>query len=121
MKRQLFTPEYIEKIETHLQERIKMQKYLDSNCCLSKISDESNIPAHHLTYYFNAIKETSFSDWRNALRIAHAKELFSQGKSETFTLESISLQSGFVTQNTFIRAFKNSTGKTPSNYLKSLS
>ena len=121
MKPQLFTLEYIEKIETHLQERIKMQKYLDSNCCLSKISDESSIPAHHLTFFFNDIIKISFSDWRNGIRIAHAINLISQGKTDTYTLQAVSLQCGFSSQNTFIRAFKNFTGTTPSMHMKSLS
>ena len=117
----MFTQEYIETIGSSIESFIESKAFLNTDFKLVTIVNESGIPAHHLTYFFNAIKETSFSDWRNALRIAHAKELFSQGKSDNFTLESISLQSGFVTQNTFIRAFKNSTGKTPSNYLKSLS
>ena len=118
---QLFTSHYINKIETHLQERIEKRKYLETNCGLSKISDEVGIPAHHLTYFFNDIKGISFSDWRNTLRIEHAKQLMKKGTAGKITLETISVNCGFASQNTFIRAFKNATGNTPSNYLKSLS
>jgi AraC-like DNA-binding protein len=74
-----------------------------------------------LTYFFNDIKQVSFSDWRNSLRIEEAKNLFRLGEVNNITLKAVSLQCGFASQNTFIRAFKNATGTTPSNYLKSLS
>ena len=118
---ELFSPEYIEKIETHLQERIEKQKYLETNCGLSKISDEIGIPAHHLTYYFNGIKKQSFSDWRNQLRVAYAIGILNQGNANQLTLEAIGLKVGFKSNSTFIRSFKNVTGKTPSDYLVSTS
>ena len=42
-----------------------------------------------------------------------------QGEASNITLQAISLKCGFASQNTFIRAFKNATGTTPSTYLKS--
>ena len=118
---QLFTQEYMETIGASLESFIESNAFLDTDFKLVTIVNESNIPAHHLTYYFNDIKQVSFSEWRNSLRIKHAMELIEQGGSSTFTLKSIAQQSGFSSQNTFIRAFKNSTGTIPSNYLKSLS
>jgi AraC-like DNA-binding protein len=117
---QFFTPQYIEKIETHLQERIEKQKYLETNCGLSKISDDVGIPAHHLTYYFNTIKKQSFSDWRNQLRVEHAKILINQGATGALSLQGVAISSGFSSQSTFIRAFKNVTGSNPSEYLKNI-
>lgn len=95
--------------------------YLNTDFKLVQISKESGIPAHHLTYYFNSIKQVSFSEWRNGLRIKYAMELIGQGETNAFTLQSIAQQAGFASQNTFIRAFKNVTGTTPSAYLKSVS
>jgi AraC-like DNA-binding protein len=118
---QLFTQEYIETIGASIESFIESNACLNTDFKLVTIVNESNIPAHHLTYYFNDIKQVSFSEWRNSLRIKHAMELIDQGGSSTFTLKSIAQQSGFSSQNTFIRAFKNSTGTIPSNYLKSLS
>lgn len=118
---QLFTQEYIETIGVSLESFIESKAFLNTDFKLVTIMNESGIPAHHLTYYFNDIKQVSFSEWRNSLRIKHAMELIEQGGSSTFTLKSIAQQSGFSSQNTFIRAFKNATGTIPSNYLKSLS
>ena len=118
---QLFTVEYVQVIEAALKKYIDNQAYLNPEFKLNIISNESGIPAHHLTYFFNNIKGISFSDWRNKLRIEHSKYLMHNGHAEKMTLESISINCGFVSQNTFIRAFKNTTGTTPSVYLKTLS
>jgi AraC-like DNA-binding protein len=118
---QLFTPEYRKTIATALQSFKERKVFLNPDFKLNHISNESNIPAHHLTYFFNDIKKISFSDWRNSLRIEEAKVLIGQGETDNFTLQSISLRCGFSSQNTFIRAFKSSTGTTPSTYLKSVS
>jgi AraC-like DNA-binding protein len=121
MEPQLFTLHYRETIEATLESCKARKLFLNTDFKLIQISNESGIPPHHLTYFFNDIIETSFTDWRNGLRIAHAKNLISEGKTDTYTLQAISLQCGFASQNTFIRAFKNDTGITPSKYMKSLS
>ena len=116
---QLFTNEYKKMIEAAL-ENIKEQKlFLTVDYKLIQVSNASGIPTHHLTYFFNELKKISFSDWRNNLRIEHALALIHQGEMNNFTLQAISVKCGFSTQSTFIRAFKNLTGITPSNYLKS--
>lgn len=118
---QLFTPEYIKTIEIALEIFKNKKRFLEANFKLAHVATDSGIPAHHLTYFFNYIQKVSFSDWRNNLRVEHAKVLFHQGETDKMTLHTISLNCGFSSQNTFIRAFKKATGTTPSNYLKSLS
>lgn len=120
-ERPLFTTEYRKTIESALQSFEEKKVYLNPDFKLNMISKESGIPAHHLTYFYNDIKKISFSDWRNSLRIEEAKILIGQGETDSFTLKFISLKCGFASQNTFIRAFKNATGTTPSAYLKSVS
>lgn len=118
---QLFTQEYKETLEAALENFEERKVFLNSEFRLVQVSVESGIPVHHLTYYFNDIKNISFSDWRNNLRIAHALELLLQGEASNLTLEAISAKCGFASQSTFIRAFKNVTGTTPSAYLKTIS
>ncbi|MFN5355027.1 MAG: helix-turn-helix domain-containing protein [Bacteroidota bacterium] len=113
---ELFSSEYIEKIEAMLQDFIGMQLYSEVDCSLSQISDKLRIPAHHLTYYFNNIKKESFSDWRNQLRIEYATRILKQGKSSQLTLEAIGLKVGFKSNSTFIRCFKKYIGQTPSEF-----
>ena len=116
----LFSSDYIEKIELAINDIVKNENYLETDFKLSNISSISGLPPHHLTYYFNTILELSFSDWRNKLRIEYAIRLLKDGQSNHLTLEAISTKIGFSSQSTFIRAFKLQTGKTPSEYIKSL-
>jgi AraC-like DNA-binding protein len=118
---ELFSPEYIDNIEVLLQEFIAEKLYLQEDCSLSLISDKLKIPAHHLTYYFNSIKKESFSDWRNQLRVLDAISILNQDISSQLTLEAIGLKVGFKSNSTFIRSFKKYNGKTPSEYLESVS
>jgi YesN/AraC family two-component response regulator len=118
---ELFSSEYIEKIEGLLQECIVKQMYLQADCSLMQISDKLRIPAHHLTYFFNNIKRETFSDWRNRLRIEDATNILNQDTLRQLTLEAIGLKVGFKSNSTFIRSFKKYTGKTPSEYLGSIS
>jgi len=117
---QLFTPAYMGRIEASLQSCKDRQTFLNLDCKLSLISTELDIPAHHLTYFFNEIKKVSFSDWRNGLRIEYAKEKILQGATKTLTLQALSLKCGFASQSTFIRAFKKVTGNPPNYFIKSL-
>ncbi len=117
---QLFTTAYMGRIEASLQSCKDRQIFLNIDCKLTLISAELDIPAHHLTYFFNEIKKVSFSDWRNGLRIEYAKEKILQGATKTVTLQALSLKCGFASQSTFIRAFKKVTGNPPNYYIKSL-
>ena len=118
---QLFTVEYKKTLEAALENFKERRVFVNPDFRLMQVSKESGIPVHHLTYYFNDVKNISFSDWRNSLRITYALELLLQGEAGNLTLEAISGKCGFASQSTFIRAFKNVTGVTPSTYLKSFS
>ena len=117
---QLFTPKYIDSIKSSLDNCIESKVYLNIDFKLLVLSKELGIPAHHLTYFFNEIVKVSFSEWRNGLRITYAKELLNEGVANMITLQALSLQCGFSSQSTFIRAFKNVTGNPPSYYMKSI-
>jgi AraC-like DNA-binding protein len=115
---QLFCDDYIAEIKNLIENCIKEGCYLQADCSLSKFSTTVDVPAHHLTYYFNDIVKIKFTDWKNDLRIAYAMNLMSSASMDTLTLEAIAEQSGFTSRSTFIRAFKNKTKLTPSDYIK---
>jgi AraC-like DNA-binding protein len=118
---QLFSESYIQIIDLIILKVVNEELYLQPDFKLNKIAETSDLPAHHLTYYFNSILNLSFSNWRNNLRIAYAIKLMNEGESSNLTLEAIALKSGFVAQNTFNRAFKLQTNETPTEYLKRIS
>ncbi len=95
---------------------IEFQPYLESDCNLASFSKIIKIPSHHLAYYFKEVKKQSFNDFRNELRVNHAKKLIMEGKAAGLTLEAIGLLSGFASRNTFFTAFKKIEGVTPGSF-----
>jgi AraC-like DNA-binding protein len=113
-----FSNEYELEIESVINKWIADKKYLEVNASLVTFSNYTNIPVHHLSYYFNSMLKVKYTDWRNALRIEYAKAQIDSGLNKSITLEALSLESGFSSQSTFIRSFKNVFGCTPSDYIK---
>lgn len=92
------------------------QPYLQPDFNLAHLSVHTQIPVHHLSYYFREVKKQHFNDYRNQWRIDHAKNLIRKGRANEFTLETIGLQSGFSSRNTFLTTFKKVEGITPSTF-----
>jgi AraC-like DNA-binding protein len=94
----------------------EFQPYLQPDCNLALLSRLTDIPVHHLSYYFREIKKQTFNDYRNEWRVNHAKDLIRMGKARELTLESIGLISGFSSRNAFLTSFKKSEGITPTAF-----
>jgi len=94
--------------------------YINIHFTLSVMSADTDIPAHHLSYYLNEHLQINFNTWKNDLRINHVIDLIKRGSYETLTLDALSKQSGFGSRSSFINAFKLKTGLTPSEYLQNL-
>lgn len=92
------------------------QPYLQPDFNLTHLSFHTQIPIHHLSYYFREEKKQHFNDYRNEWRINHAKNLIRKGQANEFTLETIGQQSGFLSRNTFLTTFKKVEGITPSTF-----
>ena len=115
---QLFSGDYLQELNDKLYKWIEQKHFLDPETNISTLAVQIKIPQHHLSYYFNTILEIKFTDWRNNLKIDYATTLIDQGTYKSITLEALSLQCGYLSQSTFIRAFKNAKGVTPSEYMK---
>lgn len=94
----------------------EVQPYLQPDFNLTHLSFHTQIPVHHLSYYFREEKKQHFNDYKNEWRINHAKNLIRAGKASEVTLETIGLQSGFSSRNTFLTSFKKVEGITPSAF-----
>jgi AraC-like DNA-binding protein len=113
----LFTDTYIDEIGRKLDTIINNKAFCNQDLSKSKLSNLTNIPLHHLSYYFSTVLNVKFTDWRNQLRIEHAKKLISSDLMKTMTLDAIASQSGFGNRQNFIAAFKKMTSMTPSEYI----
>ncbi len=94
--------------------------YLRPEFSLALMSREIGIPVHHLSYYFNEYLHIDFAKWKNNARIDFVVELMHAGTNEYLTLDALSKQAGFGSRSTFVSAFKQKVGLTPSDYINSL-
>ena len=91
--------------------------YLNPDFSLSVMSASTDIPVHHLSYYFNEHLNVNFNTWKNDLKINFVIDQIEKGNNELLTLDALAKQAGFVSRTTFLNAFKQKTGLTPSEYL----
>jgi AraC-like DNA-binding protein len=84
---------------------------------LGKILD---VPRHHVYYCFSNILKTRFTRLRAECRVRHAQSLIENGGTQEKTLEAIGLESGFSSRGTFMATFREVTGMTPGDYLRSM-
>jgi AraC-like DNA-binding protein len=118
----VYESEYHDQIVKQIDDCMAREKpYLHPGCNIFMISMMTRIPSHHLAYHFREERKTSFNQYRNKMRIDHAKSLISEGKASELTLEAIGKMSGFSNRNTFITAFKKAEGISPGEYLKRFS
>ncbi len=72
-----------EKADSCMQEN---QPFICPDFNMTRFSVLTNIPVHHLAYYFSKTKKQTFGDYRNQWRIDHAKKLITEGKAALETL-----------------------------------
>lgn len=94
--------------------------YLNTEFNLTMMSADTDIPVHHLSYFFNEYLKINFNTWKNNLKIDHIIELLHSGSNEMLTLDALAKQAGFGSRTTFFNAFKQKMGVTPSEYLSTL-
>jgi AraC-like DNA-binding protein len=94
----------------------EFQPYLQPDFNLAQLSVNTQIPVHHIGYYFREVKKQHFIEYRNKWRINHAKSLIKEGKAKELTLEAIGKMSGFSSRNTFRTTFEKIEGIPPSTF-----
>ena len=99
---------------------IVKKPYLNPEFNLTIMSSETDIPVHHLSYFFNEYMKVNFNTWKNDLKIAHVIDLIQNGSGEILTLDALAKQAGFGSRTSFFNSFKQKMGVTPSEYLNNL-
>jgi AraC-like DNA-binding protein len=107
-------------IEQLIQGYLNEQPYLSQGFSLTNISQQTGLPTHQLSTYFNEYLHTPFNDWKNKLRIDYIVSEIKSGKLEFLTIEGLSTSSGFASRSNFNKAFFATMNQTPSEYIKSL-
>ena len=110
--------EIIQKILTILEDETI---YTDSGLTLESLSYKVGINKNKVSEAINSDLKISFNDLINDLRIKKVLNFIEEGTHENIKILDLAELSGFNSKSTFNRVFKNTTGKTPTEYIKYLS
>lgn len=92
--------------------------YLDPNLNAEILSKKLNISRHQLSELINQKLGCSFNELINKYRVESIqKALLSKAKNH-LSISGLAQEAGFKSQASFYRIFKNSTGQTPSEFIK---
>ena len=113
------TSEKILQIADRLVESMQMSKlFLQEELSLKSLSDQLDIPSHHLSQVINQHFKKSFYDFVNLYRVEEFLAHRDDAKNQNLTLLALALDSGFSSKASFNRVFKRLTGQAPSKYQK---
>lgn len=93
--------------------------YLDPELGLNGLAQRLNVTPNHLSMLLNDHIGKNFHDYVNSYRIEEVKQRLLDPIYNNLTISSIGGDCGFNSKSAFNRIFKNSTGKTPSEYRRS--
>lgn len=94
--------------------------YLNKGITVKDLSEQTGIPAHHLSNLISSEFNLHFQDFINLRRIEYLKKNIDDLEWKQLTLEGICWEIGFTSRTTFFRAFIKFTGLSPSEYFNSL-
>ncbi len=94
--------------------------YLNPDLTLVSLAKELQTSREDLSQTINTGFGQKFNDFINTYRIEAIKKMMADGKHSHLSLLGMALDCGFNSKATFNRVFKNMTGQSPSDYLKSI-
>lgn len=94
--------------------------FLKKDCVIRDLSDETGISVHHLSNLINSEFGLHFQDYINLKRIEYFKDKINDPEWKDLSLEGMAWGSGFKSRTTCFRAFIKHTGKSPSEYFKTI-
>lgn len=111
----------IEQTKMQLRSMMEDEKlYLNQSFNLDLAASHSSLPAKTISAVLNQHLHMNFNDWVNGYRVEAFKEKIRAADLSRLTISAIAAECGFSSQATFQRIFKQSTGLTPTAYLKTL-
>lgn len=119
-KKTRLSREETDKILNHLLQYMENEKpHLDTSLTLGKLANGINTTPHQLSQIINSEMNKNFFNFINSYRVVEVKQRLDNPKLAHMKLIHIALDSGFNSQASFSKAFKEETGMTPSAYRKS--
>jgi PAS domain S-box-containing protein len=107
------------KLYYQLKRLIESEKlYLSAELTLKKVADLLNTNTKYLSQVVNHQAGYNFQQFINFYRIGEAKHKIVKDSLSNLTLYGIALQCGFKNKSTFYKVFKEVTGLTPKDYVR---
>ena len=116
-----FSDEKMSHIDSVVRQFLTEKKpFLKHGYSLRHLSEDIQLPLHHLSAFINRYYRMNFNDFINEYRVYYCKIKIMNEEWKLKKLEAIAEESGFNNRNTFTSAFKKVTGLNPSEYLKGI-
>lgn len=114
-----------DRVESQILERLeafeKSKGYLNPTISIAILAKELDTNVKYLSSILNNIKQKSFNNYINELRIAYIVNCLKEDKKyRLYKISHLAKLSGFVSQSSFTTFFKLITGITPSIFIKKL-
>ncbi|MCW3118733.1 MAG: AraC-type DNA-binding protein [Chitinophagaceae bacterium] len=120
MKANNLTPEQIAQAVTALTKAMEKDKaYLNPDLNLASMCRMTGLPAKTISAVLNQHLQSSFNAFVNGYRIEEFKDKLSKSGWQHLKISALAAESGFNSQATFQRAFKELMHISPSEYMKS--
>ena len=94
--------------------------YTDPELNISALANRLNISSHMLSRIINNHLNQSFSQLLNEYRIEEFKRRVAEPSQDKYSILGIAYDVGYNSKSSFYTAFKKQTGKTPTEFVKSL-
>ncbi|WP_338874563.1 helix-turn-helix domain-containing protein [Spirosoma sp. SC4-14] len=112
------SPEIIEQVVTALIKAMEQEKlYLDPDLSVDKLGKHLQFPSKLISAVLNQHIHKNFNGFINEYRVEEVKRRVLDPANEHLTLTGVAFESGFNSQATFQRIFKQLTGASPSEYM----
>jgi len=106
---------------TWLKKVVKENRYYqDPELSLASLAEKLDLTTHELSRIINTALRKSFNDFINEYRVQDAARKMQDPAFDHLTLLGIAFESGFNSQSSFNRIFKQATGKSPVQYKNEL-
>ena len=104
-----------------LKRAVKEKRYYqDPELSLGSLAGKLGLHTHELSRILNTVLKKSFNDFINEYRVQEAVRKMQDPANDHITLLGIAFESGFNSQSSFNRIFKQVTGKSPIDYKNNL-
>ncbi len=118
-KKELLPPAVLAGRKAQLLAALQEHRYhFDEDITVQSLAGYLGLPAKDLSYVINTGFGQNFSDFINSLRIEDLKQRLLDPGQRKYSIMGLAAEVGFNSKPSLYRAFKKSTGQTPSEFLK---